>query len=72
MNDGYGTHSNEDVEEVVNAIKEENFFNENNDHDNFVRKNERFLPLHNFLREEKQYEVLLFKDSFVNNSDDLT
>ena len=44
MNDEYGTHSKEDGEEVLNAIREETFFNENNNHDNFVPKNEELLP----------------------------
>ena len=44
INDEYGTHLKENGEEVLNAIREENFFNENNDHDNFVAENEEFLP----------------------------
>ena len=71
MNDEYGPHSKEDGEDVLNVIREENFFNENNDHDNFVSENEEFLPLHDFLWEEKQDEVLLFKDNFGDNYDDL-
>ena len=44
MNDEYSTHPKEDGEEVLNVISEVNFFNENNDHDNFVPENEEFLP----------------------------
>ena len=69
MNDEYSTHPKEDGEEVLNVICEVNFFNENNDHDNFVPENEEFLPSHDFLGEEKQDEVLLFKDNFCDNSD---
>ena len=46
-------------------------FDKSNDHDNFVPEDEEFLPLHDFLGEEKQGKVLLFKDNFGNNSDDL-
>ena len=63
MNDKYGTYSKEDGEEVLSAIREENVFNENIDHNNFVPKNKE-LPLHDFLGKEKQDEVLLFKDNF--------
>ena len=44
MNDEYSTHPKEDGEEVLSVISEVNFFNENNDHDNFVPENEEFLP----------------------------
>ena len=63
MNDEYGTYSKEDGEEVLSAIREENVFNENIDHNNFVPENKE-LPLHDFLGKEKQDEVLLFKDNF--------
>ena len=46
-------------------------FDKSNDHDNFVPEDEEFLPLHDFLGEEKQGKVLPFKDNFGNNSDDL-
>ena len=63
MNDEYGTYSKEDGEEVLSAIREENVFNENTDHNNFVPENKE-LPLHDFLGKEKQDEVILFKDNF--------
>ena len=63
MNDKYGTYSKEDGEEVLSAIREENAFNENTDHNNFVPENKE-LPLHDFLGKEKQDEVILFKDNF--------
>ena len=38
MNDEYGTYSKEDGEEVLSAIREENAFNENTDHNILFQK----------------------------------
>ena len=57
----YCTQPKEDGEEILIATREENFFNENNDHNKFVSETEEFLLLHDFLGEEKQDQVLIFK-----------